>query len=73
MACISRRRGRYVLDWRDHTGARRWRSFKSKPEAEQAFADVLRESGIAAVSVVDPRITLGAYGESSARTRQAGA
>ena len=63
MACISRRRGRYVLDWRDHTGARRWRSFLTKPEAEQAFADVLRESGIAAVAVVDPRITLGAYAD----------
>jgi len=52
-----------VLDWRDHTGARRWRSFPSKPEAEQALADVLRESGIAAVAVVDPRITLGAYAD----------
>ena len=61
MACISKRRGRFVLDWRDHTGARRWRSFKSKAAAEQAVADVLRESGIAAVSVVDPRVTIGVY------------
>jgi integrase len=61
VACIARRRGRYVLDWRDHTGARRWRSFPTKAEAEQALSDVLRESGHAAVAVVDPKITLGAY------------
>ena len=63
MACVKKRRGRWVLDWRDHTGARRWRSFLTKPEAEQALSDVLRESGIAAVAVVDPRITLGAYAD----------
>ncbi len=43
MACISRRRNRWVVDFTDHTGARRWRSFKVKAEAQQALADALRE------------------------------
>ncbi len=38
MATVARRRNRYVVDWRDATGRRRWKSFIKKREAE-AYRD----------------------------------
>ncbi len=38
MACIRKRRGKYVVDWRDEAGVRRWRSFDRKSDAD-AFRD----------------------------------
>lgn len=63
MACIARRRNRWVVDYRDHTGARRWRSFRNRRDAEQALSDILRETNHAAVPVMDPKITVGNYAE----------
>lgn len=33
MACVRRRRGKYVVDWRDGVGVRHWRSFDRKRDA----------------------------------------
>lgn len=61
MACISIRRNRYVLDWRDQWGRRKWLSFPQTPEGlASAEAERARiESGGAPGT--DPKITLGRY------------
>lgn len=41
MACVRRRRGKWVADWRDQAGVRRWRTFDTKREAED-FLDIER-------------------------------
>ena len=33
MACVRKRRGKYVVDWRDGTGRRRWTTFYRKRDA----------------------------------------
>lgn len=38
MACVRRRRDRWVADYRDATGKRHWESFGTKKAAEQALA-----------------------------------
>jgi integrase len=63
MVCIRRRRGRYVVDYRDHTGARRRLSFKTREEAEDAFEEARRDSRQASEPAVDRAITLQAYAE----------
>src|SRR5262245_51818605 len=62
MACIRKRRGVWVLDYRDATGTRRTPCFRTRAEAEDhadrvgAFAH--RGHG---TPVVDPQITVAAY------------
>jgi integrase len=34
MACIRKRRGKWVADWRDGTGRRNWKTFSTRREAE---------------------------------------
>ncbi len=34
MACVRRRRNKYVVDWRDGAGVRHWRSFDRKGDAD---------------------------------------
>jgi hypothetical protein len=34
MACVRKRRGKYVVDWRDGAGVRRWKTFGKKTEAD---------------------------------------
>ena len=36
MACITKRRGRYVLDFYDQTGKRRWKTLKEGTTKEEA-------------------------------------
>ena len=43
MATVARRRNRYVVDWRDATGRRRWKSFEKKKEAE-AYRDEVAQN-----------------------------
>jgi integrase len=35
MACVRKRRGKYVVDWRDGAGVRRWRTFDKKGAADE--------------------------------------
>ena len=39
MACIRKRRGRWVVDFRDQNGRRHWESFRTKKEAEDRYAE----------------------------------
>jgi integrase len=41
MACIAKRRGKYVLDYRDPQGKRHWQSFDTRKEADDALVDCL--------------------------------
>ncbi len=63
MACIRKRRGRYVVDYYDGSGQRRVPSFKTRREAEQFLALALRASRQAVRPAVDPDIRLGEYAD----------
>ncbi len=46
MACIVKRRGRWVVDFRDHTGARRWKTLRKgmkKDDAEREMKRILEQ------------------------------
>jgi integrase len=38
MACVRKRRGKWVADYRDHNGKRHWETFDTRKEAEGALA-----------------------------------
>ena len=57
------RPGKWLLDYRDHTGRRRWQTFDTKRAAEDALSIVLRESRSATRPSVDSQITFAAYSE----------
>src|SRR5438309_7915759 len=61
MACIRKRRGRYVVDHYDAAGIRRTPSFRTKEAAEARLAEVLVECRQKALPVVDPNITVADY------------
>jgi sugar (pentulose or hexulose) kinase len=63
MACIRQRRGQWVLDYRDATGRRRWATFTTKREAEDALAAALPASRQRLLPVVDPNTTVKNYSE----------
>jgi hypothetical protein len=62
MACIRKRRGGWVVDYRDATGRRRWVTCKTKQKAEDTLARVLPLSRRAGRVLVDPDITVEQYG-----------
>jgi integrase len=39
MACVRKRRGKWVADYRDHNGNRHWETFATRKEAEGALAN----------------------------------
>ncbi len=61
MACIRQRRGRWVLDYRDGAGRRRWETFDTKAEAEDAFARAVPASRERQFPAVDPDVTVRDY------------
>jgi integrase len=63
MACIRKRRGKWVVDYRDATGRRRWITCATKRQADKTLATKLQESGQAGAPVVNPRITIADYSE----------
>ena len=63
MACIRKRRGRYVVDYRDGAGIRRWVTCRTRQEADDVLAAKVRESRQPTRPVGDPNITLAAYSE----------
>ena len=63
MACIRKRRGKDVVDYRDGAGIRRWVTCKTEREARNALIDKARAARQAMHPVVDPNITLSAYAE----------
>jgi integrase len=63
MACIRYRRRRWVVDYRDGTGRRRWESYRTKREAEDALAAAVPASRERRFPLVHPNITLAEYAE----------
>src|SRR5437763_12294505 len=63
MACIRKRRGKYVVDYRDGAGIRRWVTCETRREAETVLLDRAREARQQTRPVVDPNITMSAYAE----------
>jgi len=63
MACVRKRRGRWVVDFRDSAGYRRWESFRTREEAQDRLADVIPESRQQVRPAVDPNMTVKDYGE----------
>lgn len=59
MATVARRRNRYVVDWRDATGRRRWKSF-TKLKAASAYRDQVSEQTRKGI-VVDDRLTFDTF------------
>jgi integrase len=63
MACIRKRRGKWVVDYRDGGGVRRWRTFPTKREAEDHLAEIIPGSRQRRQTVVPVTITLDHYAE----------
>jgi hypothetical protein len=63
MACIRKRRGKWVVDYRDAAGVRRWVTCRTHRDAEAVLEKALRESRNPIIPVVDPDITIKAYSE----------
>ncbi len=61
MACIRKRRGRWVCDWRDGAGIRRWRTFDTKKAAEDFLDQERPKTRQWSRPVVDPNITVAEY------------
>src|SRR5688572_22383716 len=63
MACIRKRRGKWIADWRDGAGKRRWRSFETRKDAGNFLADQVRLARQPTRPVVDPKVTVAEYAE----------
>jgi hypothetical protein len=63
MACVRKRRGKWVVDYRDSAGIRRWVTCDTRREAEAVLEKALAESRNPIIPVVDPDITIKAYSE----------
>ncbi len=63
MACIRKRRGKWVVDYRDAAGTRRWVTCETKREAEDVLAKALPASRQPVRCALDPNLTFTAYGE----------
>ena len=61
MACIRKRRGKWVADYRDGTTIRRWRAFDTKREAEDFLDRERPKTRQWSKPVVTPCITVEAY------------
>ena len=46
MACIKKRRGKWVVDWRDAQGRRHWETMADKKSASDRLAEVLKNQGV---------------------------
>jgi integrase len=63
MACIRKRRGKWVADYRDAAGCRRWVTCQTRREAEDQLGRLLPATRQANQPAVDPDITLREYAE----------
>lgn len=71
MACVKKRRGKWVVDYRDAAGIRHWVTCQTKTEADGILADKLKESRQPTRPSVDPNIRLGDYAADWLRLRKA--
>jgi hypothetical protein len=63
MACIRKRRGKPVVDYRDAAGKRHWKTCETRREADLVLEEVLRESRQPSRASVDLDITVATYSE----------
>lgn len=63
MACIRKRRGQWVADYRDGGGVRRWRTFGTKRAAEDFLAKTIPEVRQGKRALVPATITVAAYAD----------
>jgi len=63
MACIRKRRGKWVVDFRDSASIRRWVTCETRREAETVLEEKLRESRQPIRPAVDLNVTVAAYAE----------
>ena len=61
MACVRKRRGKWVVDYRDSAGIRRWITCETRRDAEVMLDDKRRESRQGSTPMVDPDIAVEAY------------
>lgn len=61
MACIRKRRGKYVVDFRDAGGVRRWRTCDTLREAKEELRRVNNEAAQLTSPSVDPMIKVADY------------
>jgi integrase len=63
MACIRKRRGKYVVDYRDGAGNRRWTTCETRKEADAVLSKVIETGSQRVVPKFDLRIKVGEYSE----------
>src|SRR5262249_31520073 len=63
MACIRKRRGKWVADWRDGGGRRRWQAFETKREAEDFLDQERPRTRQRMICAVEPLVTVQEYGK----------
>lgn len=63
MACVRKRRGKYVVDWRDGAGVRHWKTFDRKTDADAHRDKVGPEARHRLTPTVSANITVAAYAE----------
>ncbi len=63
MACIRKRRGKFIVDYRDSAGVRRWITCDSRRAAEEALAALVRERRQAGRAEIDPNVGFMEYAE----------
>src|SRR5438552_13490616 len=55
------RAGKWLVDWRDHAGIRHNKTFDTKREAEDFYAEVLKTQDVRATPTMNVNITLADY------------
>jgi hypothetical protein len=63
MACIRKRRNKWMVDFRDAAGVRRWVTCPTRREAETVLERSLRDTRQPTRPVVDLNITLSDYAQ----------
>ena len=63
MACIKKRRGKWVVDFRDGAGIRHWKTCETKRAAEDYLAKAIPETRQWSQSAVNHGVTLGQYAD----------
>src|SRR5262245_52347216 len=61
MACVRKRRGKWVVDYRDGAGIRRWITCETRRDADAILDEKRRESRQGTRPVVDPNISVEEY------------
>ena len=63
MACVRKRRGKWVVDFRDGAGIRHWKTYETKRAAEDYLAKAIPEARQWSQSAIDHGVTLDQYAE----------